>query len=347
MTRSSQTFDDDLTVRQYADAHRAAADAARLVRGRVERDTWVRVIDAMGRANGELAWCDDAWLELRTAYLEMMAANAGRRRLRREEWGKSICTACRYRGPGSDTVTRMREAAKAASRSLSKAEARRLVKASRRMDDECGRSGLTSAAAIEATWRLAEVLGHLQMGDRLAETLATMVGALRGDDRQPSIAWLASFLCADVGQVETGRDLYELHYKAEVERLAGRDAFSDRLDIATVQQVMADYHLMNGEAARAETLVRTALASLPDPGDGAGPSSRGEAERWGSVHDACLSLLPDCLLAQGRRQAANAAYRAAHRHFAGIVRPTAEEAFTAKRLGNCVVYTGRRWQAHI
>lgn len=112
-----------------------AAQAAGRVGAWVDRESWREVITAMDRADTNLARCDDRWLELRAAYLEMMAANASRSGLRFERWGESIAAACRYHGPDSDLVARMRTASKEDARSSTKGQARRLEKAIRRRHD--------------------------------------------------------------------------------------------------------------------------------------------------------------------------------------------------------------------
>jgi hypothetical protein len=316
----------------------------------VGRDTWVQVIDAMNMANKDVARCDDAWLELRTAYLEMMASNASPRRLRRERWAESITTACRYRGPDSDTVTRMRTAAQEVARHRSKWEERRLHKAIHKMHDTMEmhetmeRPGAGGIDVVNATWRLAKWYRELFRADLLAHAVASTVHSLPDDWLKHEVARSAAQLCDDVGQIETGRDIYQIYYAAESERLTGQDSFAARCQIVTMQHRLAEYHLMNGEAARAEALVRTALRALPDLRDAA--RSRHEATAWGTVHDACRCLLPDCLLVQGRWREAHAAYQEAHDGFAAVERPTIKDTRTANLLRNAVIYTSRKWQSH-
>lgn len=345
--RSGETFFDDVTLRRYASAHHDAAEAARHVRGAVGRDTWVRVIDTMNRADEDVARCDEAWLELRTAYLEMMATNASPQRLRRERWAEWITTACRYRGPDSDPVARMRGAAKQVARHRSRGEARRLERALHRMHDAMDRSdanGVAPVALVDATWRLAKGYRELFMADPLSHAVARTVHTLPDGAMKTEVARGGAQLCADVGQVETARELYQISYAAETERLAAQDDFAARREIIAMRHRLAEYHLMNGQAARAETLVRGALLALPDLREAA--RNRREAMAWSTVHDACRCLLPDCLFVRGRWREARDAYREAHADFAMIERPTVEDTRTANLLRNAAIYTGREWQSH-
>jgi hypothetical protein len=338
----SQSFDDDVTLRAYADAHREAVAAAGLVQGWVPKETWARVITAMRRADDDLARCDDAWLDLRTAYLEMMAENGSPDRMRREQWGESITTACRYRGPADETVTRMREAARAVARHCGPREARRTERAIRRRQAEAERSGRTGAATSKAAWRLAERYRDLQIADALSVAMTNMVRDLRGDDERPWAARRGSYLCLDVGDVETARALYEIYRTAETARLAGQDDPTARLRIADMGQHLADLHLLNGEATRAEPLLRTALESVENLRDTA--RDHHEAAAVHAVRDECLSVLGDCLFVLRRRPEARAVYRTAHSALAHIERPTLQEIQEANRLRNAIIYTGREWR---
>ncbi|MFE6780444.1 hypothetical protein [Streptomyces sp. NPDC057702] len=333
-----EAVDDEAALRAYASARRAALSAAELAREGADRATLTRVADAMSAADRSLARCDDAWLDLRVGYLELLAASASAYRLRREPWAESIAVACRYRGPTSEAVARLRTAARSVAGHVSAGEARRLERSRQTLDDALQRPD-APAGAVRATWRLAKWYRHLFLAEPLAHAVTRTVDWLPHDALRHAAACTGAQLCADVGQLERARDLYEIGYAAAAGRLAGRPGFAARCELARTRQRLAEYHLMNGEVARAEALTRTSLEALPGLRDAARRPR--ETTACAEVGDGGRQLLADCLLVAGRRAEAHAAYRAAHSALAVVERPTPREARATRALWHAVLFTAR------
>jgi hypothetical protein len=333
---------DEQALQRYAVAHREAVQAAGLVQGPLPEHCWKRVVLAQNRANDELARCDDAWMNLALAGVEMLTRRVQRGQLARLSlvWGPSIRVACRYRGPSSHTVVRMRECRRRIG--ISDRKLRRVEAARRRMQDAVRNTGRTSAASQKEAWRLADRYGKYVLADELADHLTEIVNWFDDAPEQAGIARYAAELCLELGDVARGRDLYQIYYTVEMNRLTGLDDDLSLVLIAARQQHMADYHLLNGEAARAEALVHTALERLPAQLPGS--ASPHDVAVLDELRERCLATFADSLLVLGRRTDAHNAYWEAHRHAAeGCATPDQR---AARQHLNSAIYTGGQWMRH-
>jgi hypothetical protein len=330
--------EDDSTLRRYAAARREALAAAETARGPLSEHTWNEVATAMSRANEQLARCDDAWLELASAGVEMVARRNDLARLTLV-WGPSVRAACRYRDPDSDRLARMR--ARLRDTQLSGWQNRRLDHAARQLRQTVHRAGPAGAASRKQAWRLAERYGRYLRCDELAAHLTRVIDWYDDGPDRADVARRGAQLCLDVGEVECGRRLYEICHATAMRALAGHDDELHRTMAVAGQQHLADYHLLNGAPARAESLVRQALERLPELLSTV--SARDEAETLEDLYDRCLGTIADCLLARGQQDAAHAAYVTAY-EFAD--RHTGVEQGAAHRHRNAALYTGRTWPDH-
>lgn len=347
--RSSQVSDDIGAEQEYARARRAAALATRAARaasaagGSADRAGLDRAGADLEAADRALASADPVRLALRTAYLELVAARAPRYRLRREPWGDSLRTACRHLGPRDDLVTRLRVASAAVGERPSAGEVRRLEGAQHALYEAMNRPGGSGRAVTLATWRLAKWYRQLFRAEPLARTVAGTVALLPASDPLTcGAAARAAAFCGDVGQVETALDLYAMVAADAEQRLAGQHGTAARAELAAVRLRMADHHLLNGAAARAEALVRTVWDTAA-PQAPASATERRAAAELARTRAAALALLPDCLLAQGRRAEAHAAYRAVHERLTAAARRTPRTAGATSAVYRAVLYTGREW----
>ncbi|MFT2019087.1 hypothetical protein ACMA1D_25075 [Streptomyces sp. 796.1] len=347
--RSSQVSDDIGAEQEYARARRAAAlatsaaVAASAAGGSADRAGLDRLGAALEAADRSLASADPVRLALRTAYLERVAAQASRYRLRREPWADSLRTACRHLGPRDDLVTRLRAASVAVGEQPSAGEVRRLEGALHTLHEAMERSGGSGPAVTLATWRLAKWYRQLFLAEPLARTVARTVDRLPvSDPLTCGAGGRAAGFCGDVGQVETARDLYAMVAADAEQRLAGQHGTAARAELAAVRLRMADHHLLNGAAVRAEALVRT-VSDTVAPRAPASATERRAAADLARTRAAALALLPDCLLAQGRRSEAHAAYCALYERLTGAARHTPRTASAASAAYRAVLYTGREW----
>jgi hypothetical protein len=346
-------YEDPQRLREYADAHRLARGVAADLQSRpagreVERPQWIRVIDAMNTANRYLARCDDAWLEMRAVYLEVMARNAVPRRVRREPWAESIVEACRYLGPGSATVERMRSARRSADwhgRRGPEREHRR-------------RNAVRSAVerhlrtlARPDTGRLAHLraIGGLHRAaaeQPIAADIAAIVKRefqAASSDAKPTIAAIGTELCRDLAEVATARELFEHFHEVSTELMAGDDDLASQLHFAEVQCRAGDLCLLNGEVAAAARLAREAeerLRSLTRF-----HINRADHQRWVGVLNDCDALLADCLLVQGKRSRAAEYFRKAHQGYAVADAEGVRHQERVRAMFNAAVFAAGRWHA--
>jgi tetratricopeptide (TPR) repeat protein len=344
MVTSERDFHAEYTLRSYAAARDRATQAAGLVEDWVSRETWRQVIEAMRAAETELAVCDDARLDLHTEYLRMMSNNANSHRLGRETWGQAICAACRFRGPDSQTVGRIREYARTVAQEMPPRQWRRIERLMKKRQEHYAFGTPVSAKKIKFILRLAKLYRQAMLGSSASLVLSMLVADLRDDPRQPAMALHAADECLAVGEVGDAQKLYEIYYAAEVAQLTGQVDDDSRYYTSALQHELADCHLLNGEAARAEALIRTALEPFPELRNDS--KTRYQAMARSDLYHKCLSLLADCLIAQGRRPAAHAAYQEAHSRFAHIESPTLGAVRTEQSLAHAVIYTGDEWRAY-
>jgi hypothetical protein len=323
-------------ARRYAAARREALAAAELAGGPLGERSWNTVAATLGRANYELARCDDAWLELASAAVRMVAGRGDLSGLA-PTWGPAVRAACRYRGPTSETVTRMRAAA--AATALSGWQGRRVGGALRRLAAAERRAGPGAGPTRKRAWLLADRYARYLLRDELSAHLTRVVADHPDGPERAEAARRASRLCLDVADVESGRRFYQLSHRAELAELAGREDDVSRTRRAAGRQHLADYHLLNGEPARAEPLARAALEPLA--GLLATAPDRPALATLEDLHDRCRGTLADCLLVTGHEADAHRAYAAAA-EFA-LDHPGVDP--DAARLHrNAAVYTGREWE---
>jgi len=182
-----QAVRDEATLRRYAETRREAMAASSMVTGDVSRQTWARVSNAMVRANDGLAQCDPAWLDLRAAYLNMVATHGSpgiRRRALRSWWGPSICTACRYAGPDSAVTERMKRARNQAASMPSDRWRQRIEAMHERAENERAADGPLSAKAINAIWALVNQFQRKHFADLASSELRMLVKRLPDGHRR-------------------------------------------------------------------------------------------------------------------------------------------------------------------
>ncbi|MEV3938446.1 hypothetical protein AB0K52_21025 [Glycomyces sp. NPDC049804] len=301
---------------------------------RVDRATWARVIEAMNDANRHLARCDGVWLEMRALYLEVMAGNAVRFRVRREGWAASILTACRYLGPDHEITERMKRARDSADwygRQPASGTLRQGLKVAADVDRHLGE------LAVGKLRRAALKFEHLSL---VIATVAVKRYEAAEGDAAVAIAGLGAELCHDLGEVEIARALFKPFYE-EVSAVTP-EGVDDLLLLAEARTRMGTMELLNGDAAAAEPLVRTVERDLQPSPRFAGVR-RAQHRRWMRALDDANALLADCLFVGGKRNEAGRHYREAYEGYltAGGEGPGYTERLSA--AFNAAVFTAGAW----
>lgn len=330
-------------VVHYAESHHAVVRAAQVARatdfasaGRQPRSLLERAVD---EAHRNLAMGDDANIDIRAEYAEMLATTDQHRRLR-AELGPIIRTACQFRGRDSETVAGERGWWRILASDNHRRYERTTAAALSRLEEAERRNGLVSKEAVRAAWRLGDRYRKAFRVRDMAELYERKFTELRqelgGED--PAVSRFASAAateCLETGEVEIGGWLFEHHLQIEIAALADwADNSNAAMIRAYLQNTMAAYHLYNGHTARAEPLIRqvtettTNLLRL-------GKQLRGAANL---AHQSQFQL-GDCFAVQGKWSEADRSYRAAYRT-AYDARP--DDPVLAHYFAT-IVYAGQAW----
>jgi hypothetical protein len=333
----------------YASARNEAIAAAALVTGPVDRDTWDRVKSAILLADRELAQCDEAWLELRAAYLEMLLSNGKRFRVRamaRNEATHAMRAAARRYGPNHALAQRMR-AARDVALGACELKPSRMKKAAERVSTARRKFGMNSRQALTAELRQVQVYRELPLPDLAADHLRRLVDRLAGDERRAAIAMDAAHTCASLGEVEAARHCFEVSYTLEIAsldehlaKLNGDDQITARIAHASLDQNRARHLVDTGEPGEAESVLLPLLASVPRMVEQV--RHRDDAQWLADIEEGALGTLADALVADGRWSQAYRTYLQAHQRVrAGR---TQYDEVTAARYFNSAAYASRGWE---
>lgn len=258
--------------RRYASARRAALAAAELAVGEVDHETWHLVCEAEADADDSLAMMDDARLELRVAYLDMMAHNAkpqGLREVLTTDFPAAITAVCSRYGPRHPLVLRLR-AARAHTVRRAELDLTAADKAAQRVVKAVQKSGLDADRTIKAQLKQINVLHHVPLPEEAARVVLMLLDVLpAGDPRRNLLARAGCEVCTELGEIEAAWQCFQVHYArecaqldAQVARCTGEEQRLVRTERVSLDCLRGKYLVEIGEPAEAEDALLAALDTI-------------------------------------------------------------------------------------